>query len=95
VAREVLRQRGHLALELGLELGVGGLGEQLDQLLDGPGPCLEAAPGVDLVAEALGLPQDRLGVALVVPEAGCLRADIELGDAPFGGLEVKDAPTST
>jgi hypothetical protein len=41
------------------------------------------------------LADDLLSGALVVPEAGLEGQCVELGDAPFLGLEVKDAPRST
>ena len=47
------------------------------------------------VAQAVGLAQDLLRGALVVPEPGFLGQRVELGDARFLGLEVKDAPRST
>ena len=56
---------------------------------------LEAAPQLDLGAQAVGLAEDLLGGPLVVPEAGLAGQRLELGDAAFLGLEVKDAPRST
>ena len=93
--REVLLQRRDVTVQLGLELRVRGIGEQRRQLLDRGRACLEPAPGFDLVAETLGLLQDGLCRALVVPEAGFLRPGVELGDPRLGGPEVKDAPRST
>jgi hypothetical protein len=92
---EVLAERSDVPLELGFQLGVRRLGEELRELSGRLGARLEAAPRVDLVAEALGLLQDGLGRPLVIPEPGFLGLRIELGEAAFGGLEVKDAPRST
>ena len=55
----------------------------------------QALPRLDLVAQAVGLAQDLLGGALVVPEAGFVGQRVELGDARLLRLEVKDAPRST
>ena len=41
----------------------------------------QVLPGLDLGAQAVGLAQDLLGAALVVPEAGFLGQRLELGDA--------------
>jgi hypothetical protein len=95
LAFEVLRERRDIPLEVGLELRIGGLGQELGQLLDGSGPSLEAAPRLDLISEALRFLQDGLGGSLIVPETGDPGLGVQLGEAPLGGLEVKDAPTST
>jgi hypothetical protein len=93
--REVLFERRRVLLELGLELGVGGFIEQLERDLEVVGARQQISPGVDLGPEAVGLAEDFLGAALVVPEAGFLGQRLELGDALGLGLEVKDAPRST
>ena len=66
--------------------------EQLDEIV---GSLLEASPERDLVAQALSLPQDGLGGALVIPEGRIGRSRIQKGQALDFGPEVKDAPTST
>jgi hypothetical protein len=95
LAREVGLERGGVALELGLELGVGGLGEQLDGGLEVGGARLEALPGLDLGAQAVGFAKDLLCGSLVVPEAGLERQGVELRDAFVLRAEVKGAPRST
>ena len=74
-----------LAREVGLGVGVGRVGEEVEQLLEVRGALLERAPGVDLVAQALGLADDLLRAALVVPEPGLDGAGVELRDAGFLG----------
>jgi hypothetical protein len=95
LALEVRAQRLGLAVDVGLGLGVGRLGEQFDQLLDVGDALLERAPELDLLAQALGLADDLLRGALVVPEPGLDDARVELRDAGLLGGEVKDAPRST
>jgi hypothetical protein len=56
------------------------------------GARLEATPQRQLLAQALGFAQDLLGRALIVPEARFADVRIELGQAVFLCLEVKDAP---
>jgi hypothetical protein len=82
-------------VQLGCQLVVAGLLDQLEgreEVVDAP---LEAAPQLDLGPQAVGLAQDLLGCPLIVPEAGFAGQRLELGDTPFLGLEVKDAPRST
>jgi len=95
LAPEILLEGGDIARQHGLQLGVGCLGEQLGELGGRGRPLFQAAPGGDLVAEALGLPQDLLRGALVVPEARIEGECVELLDAAVLGPEVKDAPRST
>ena len=84
-----------LAREVGLGLGVGRVDEEVDELLEVRGALLERAPQADLLAQALGLADDLLRGALVVPEPGLDGAGVELRYAAFLGGEVKDAPRST
>ena len=70
LAGEVLLERGGLAVELGGQLGIGGFLYQLEGCEEVRGASLEAAPQLDLVPESAGLPEDSLGVALVIPETG-------------------------
>ena len=60
LAAELGLERGGVALQLGLELGVGGLVEQLDGELEVVGARQQAAPGVELAAQAVGLAEDLL-----------------------------------
>jgi hypothetical protein len=92
---EVLLERRCIPLELGLELSIGDLVEQLERDLEIVGAGQQIPPGVKLGTEAVGLAEDLLGAALVVPEAGFLGQRLQLGDALGLGLEVKDAPRST
>jgi hypothetical protein len=52
------------------------------------------APECQFLAQPLGLAENLLGSALIVPEAGLTAAGVEFGQALFLDLEVKDAPTS-
>jgi hypothetical protein len=63
-------QRGRIAVQLGFEIGVRGLVEQLDGGLEVVGARQEAAPNVELGTKGVRLAEDRLGRALVVPEPG-------------------------
>ena len=72
---------GGVALELGLELGVGGSSTQLDGGEQVVGAGRQVAPGGDLDREAVGLAEDLLGGAAVLPEAGLLGQRLEFGDA--------------
>ena len=94
-AQEVLLERREIALELGFEIGVGGLVEQLDRGQQVVGPDQEGAPGGDFVAKAVGLAQDLLGGPPVIPEPGFLGQRLDGGDPRLFCLEVKDAPRST
>jgi hypothetical protein len=95
LAGEVGLERGGVALELGLELGVGRLRKELDRGLEVGRARLEAPPRVDLGAQAVGLAEDLLGGSLVVPEAGLEGQGVELSDAFLLRAEVKGAPRST
>jgi hypothetical protein len=95
LATEVDLQGCGVALELGLEVGVGGLVEQLQGGLEIGDPGQQVTPRVDLGAQAVGLAEDLLRFALVVPEPGFLGQRLELRDPLLLGLEVKDAPRST
>ena len=95
LAQVVDLERRGVAVELGLELGVGRLGEQLERREEIVGPGQELVPGRQLAAQAVGLAQDLLRGAAVIPEAGFLGQRLEFGDAGGLGLEVKDAPRST
>jgi hypothetical protein len=77
---EVLLERSRLPLLLCLEICVGGLVEQLQRGLEIVGTGQQLPPRVELGTEAVGLAQDLLGAALVVPEAGFLGQRLELAD---------------
>jgi len=83
--RELRRQGRGLTLEVGLGLGVGGVGKELGELRDVVRALLDRAPEGDLLAQALGLAGDLLRLALVVPEPGLDGARVELRDADFLG----------
>jgi len=95
LAAEIGLERCRVALELRLEVGVGGLVEELEGGLEVGDPSQQVTPGFDLGAQAVGLAEDLLGAALVVPESRFLGQAFELGDPLLLGLEVKDAPRST
>jgi hypothetical protein len=65
------------AVQLALEVGVVALGEEVEERDDVVGPVLQATPRGDLRAQAVGLAEDLLGGALVVPEAGLERLRVE------------------
>jgi len=92
---EVGVQRRRLPLELGEELRIGGLLDQLERRQEVVDTALEAAPQLDLVAKAVSLAKGLLRAGLIVPEAGFAGQRLQLGDAAFLRLEVKDAPRST
>jgi hypothetical protein len=94
-ASEVLLERCGIPFQLGLELGIGRFGEQLERDVEIAGTSEQVLPRLELGAQAVGLSKDLLGAALVVPEPGFLGQRLERGD-PFGlGLQVKDAPRSS
>jgi hypothetical protein len=70
LALELGRERLGLAGDIGLRIGVGGVSQELEQLLEVAGALLEAPPELDLLAQALSLADDLLRCALVVPEPG-------------------------
>jgi hypothetical protein len=99
-------ERGPLPVEFLLEIGccpvqlrgqliVAGLLDQLEGREEIVDPRLEAAPQLDFGPQAIGLAEDLLGRALVIPEPGLAGQRLELGDTCFFCLEVKDAPRST
>ena len=95
LASEELAQVVGLALDLLLDLGVGRVLEQRQELEDVVYALLDAPPEVDLVPQALGLAEDRLSRTLVLPEPGFAASCVERRQAGLLGPEVKDAPTST
>jgi hypothetical protein len=92
---EVDLQGAGIAVELRLEVRVIRLVEQFEGRLEIAGAGEQVVPGLELGSEAIGLAEDLLRGALVIPEAGFLGQGLELVDALGLGLEVKDAPTST
>lgn len=91
---DLLEVRG-LAVDVGLRLRIRVVIEEAEQLDEIVGALLEAPPERELVAQALGLSQNGLGSALVIPEGRIGRSRIQSGQALVFGPEVKDAPTST
>jgi hypothetical protein len=94
-ATEIDLEGCSVALELGLEVGIGGLVEQLQGSFEVGDAGQQITPRVDLGSQAVGLAEDLLCLALIVPEPGFLGQRLELGDPLLLGLEVKDAPRST
>jgi hypothetical protein len=80
---EVGFEAGGVAIQLGLELCVGCLVEQLDRGQEVVGATEQALPQGELVTERIRLAQDLLGAPLVVPEPGLLGERVQLADA-FG-----------
>ena len=94
LAVEIGLEGDRIAVELGLEVRIRGVVEELDDREQVVGAGQEVTPRVQLGPEVVGLAQDLLGTALVVPEPWFLGQRLELGDALCLGLEVKDAPRS-
>jgi len=92
---EVLLELGRGPVQLRGQLRIAGFLDQLERRKKIVDARLEAAPQIDLGAQAIGLAKDLLGPPLVVPEPGLAGQRLELGDALFFRLEVKDAPRST
>jgi hypothetical protein len=92
---EVAAEGGRLRLELGPQLLVVGLGDQLGEGDELVGSGLQAAPGRDLGSEVLGPAEGLLGGSLVGPEVGRQGQGVEVGELALLRLEVKDAPRST
>ena len=55
---------------------------------------LDAADGVELILERVALAHHALGAGLVVPEIGVFGLFVQLGEAPFRGIDVKDASSA-
>jgi hypothetical protein len=77
--------RGGVALQLGGKLGIPRFFDERDELDEVVGASRQVAPQVDLGAQAVGLPEDPLRRALVVPEAGLPGQRFELAEAFFLG----------
>jgi hypothetical protein len=95
LALEVGLERAGLPFQLRRQLRIRRLLDQLERGEQVGDPALEAAPPLDLLAEAVGLAERLLRRALVVPESRLGRQRLEVGDPSLPGVEVKDAPTST
>ena len=87
---EVARLAGNVVEDalVGLFLG------EVEELERGLCPRLEVAPEGQLLSQTLGLAQDSLGGALIVPESGHTYLGVETREAALLGGEVKDAPRS-
>jgi hypothetical protein len=83
-----------VAVEFERELLVPGLVDERDELDEVVRPLRQVVPEGELGPQAVGLAEDALGRALVVPEARCLRQRVEFGETAFLDGEVKDAPMS-
>jgi hypothetical protein len=55
---------------------------------------LDAADGAELVVERVALAHHALRARLVVPEIGVFGLFVQLGEAAFGGIDVKDASSA-
>jgi hypothetical protein len=93
-AGEVRLERRSVPVELGLELGVGCFGQQIDGRQQVVGAPEESFPQRNLLAQAVGLAKDFLSGALIVPEARLLGQRVELTDAFALGRKVKASPRS-
>ena len=94
-AAEIAFERGALAIQLGAQLGIVGLLEELGGGFQIRSTSQEADPQLDLGSEAVGFTKDLLRGALVVPEAGFAGQRLQLCEARLSGRKVKDAPRST
>jgi hypothetical protein len=95
LAAEVAFQRDPLGVQLGAELGVVRVAQQLGGRFEVVGAAQELRPEVDLGTDAVRLGQGLGRGPLVVPESGLARQRLELAEAGRSGRKVKDAPTST
>ncbi len=68
--REVGLEGGRLAVQLGGQLGIARLVDELEDREEVVGAGFEAPPQLDLGPQAACLAEDLLGRPLVVPEAG-------------------------
>ncbi len=55
---------------------------------------LDAANGVELILERVAFAHHALGARLVAPQCGILGLFVQLGEAPFRGIDVKDASSA-
>jgi hypothetical protein len=94
-AAEVALELGGRPIELRRQLLVAGLLDELEGRQEIVRAGLEVAPQPDLRAEIVGFTKDLLGRSLVVPERRLAGQRLQVGDAPFLRVEVKDAPRST
>ncbi len=85
LAQEIGFERCRLAVELGRQLVVGRLLDELEGCQEIPGASLEASPQLDLGPQAVRLAEDLLGAALVVPEPGFAGLGLQLRRARFLG----------
>jgi hypothetical protein len=95
LAGEVALEGSPFVVELGAQLGVIGLLEELGGRLEIGGSGQETVPQLDLGSEAVGLAKDPLGGPLVAPEAGFAGQRLQLCEARLSRRKVKDAPRST
>jgi hypothetical protein len=91
---EVGLERRRVAVELGFELGIGSLGQQVDGGKEVVGAAEKPFPQRNLLAQPVGFAEDLLRGPLIVPEARLLGQCVELADAIVFGREVKASPRS-
>jgi hypothetical protein len=85
LALEITAQGLGFAIELCRQVRVLAFREEVEERGEIVGAALELAPRADLGAQAVSLPKDLLGGALVVPEAGLEGLPVERGEALFPG----------
>jgi hypothetical protein len=95
LSAEVALEGGAFTIELGAQLRVVGLLEELRGRLEIRGAGEESIPQLDLRTKAIGFAKDLLGGPLVVPEAGFAGQRLQLCEARPPCRKVKDAPRST
>jgi hypothetical protein len=95
LAVEVALERRVRLVELGGELGVVGLADELERRFEVVDALQEAGPELDLRAELVRFGQGLGGGPLIVPEPGFGGQRLEVGEVLLLGREVKDAPRST
>jgi hypothetical protein len=93
-AREGGFESRGITLELGLQLGIGSLGEEVDGSEEVVSAAEQSFPQGDLLAQPVGFAEDLLRGSLIVPEARLLGQYVELADASVFGREVKASPRS-
>jgi hypothetical protein len=79
-AAEVGGQGGALAVQLGRQLAVARLVDELEGRQEVVGARQQSAPGVDLGSEGVGGAKSLLRRTLVIPEIGGGGAPVELGE---------------
>ena len=95
LAPEIGLERGRVAIELGLELGVGGLGEEVDGGQEVVGARSRSRQVSISSRRPLASRVTFWAARWSSQKPGSMRQGVEFLDACLLGLEVKDAPRST